>query len=84
MTGDARDPQTWLEISDHELQFLSERFQALPSFMQSRIHEEFAGDFLMAGDVAGGGARGPLGGELREAQHRGLGDPDRGEREAGP
>ena len=51
VTGNARDPQTWLEISDHELQFLSERFHALPSFMQSRIHEEFAGDFLMVGDV---------------------------------
>jgi hypothetical protein len=38
-------------ISDHELQFLSERFRALPSFAQSRVHEEFAVDFLMAGDV---------------------------------
>jgi predicted ATPase len=35
-------------ISDHELQFLSERFRALPSFMQSRVHEEFAEDFLQA------------------------------------
>jgi hypothetical protein len=52
VTGIARDPQTWLPISDHELQFLSERFHALPSFMQSRIHEEFAGDFLMVGDAA--------------------------------
>jgi hypothetical protein len=52
VTGIARDPQTWLDISDHELQFLSERFHALPSFMQSRIHEEFAGDFLMVGDFA--------------------------------
>lgn len=32
ITGFARDPQTWRELSDHELQFLSERFHALPSF----------------------------------------------------
>ena len=51
LTGIALDPQTWLEISDHELQFLSERFRALPSFMESRLHEEFAGDFLMVGDL---------------------------------
>jgi hypothetical protein len=53
VTGNALDPQTWLQISDHELQFLSERFRALPSFMQSRVHEEFAEDFLRAGDPAG-------------------------------
>jgi len=51
VTGRARDPQTWTEISDHELQFLSERFRALPSFRQSRVHAEFAGDFLQAGDA---------------------------------
>ena len=51
VTGNALDPQSWLEISDHELQFLAERFRALPSFMESRIHEEFAGDFLMVGDL---------------------------------
>lgn len=49
VTGIALDPQTWTVISDHELQFLSERFRALPSFMQSRVHEEFANDFLKAG-----------------------------------
>ena len=52
VTGTAIDPQTWTFISDHELQFLSERFRALPSFMQSRVNEEFANDFLMAGDAA--------------------------------
>jgi len=52
VTGVALDPQTWTVISDHELQFLSERFRALPSFMQSRVHEEFAGDFLNSGDFA--------------------------------
>ena len=49
VTGNALDPQTWTVISDHELQFLSERFRALPSFRQSRVHEEFANDFLLAG-----------------------------------
>jgi hypothetical protein len=51
VTGVAYDPQTWETISDHELQFLSERFRALPSFMQSRVHEEFAEDFLQWGDA---------------------------------
>ena len=52
VTGNALDPQTWLQISDHELQFLSERFRALPTYLQSRVHEEFAEDFLRAGDSA--------------------------------
>jgi hypothetical protein len=43
------DPQTWMEMSDHDLEFLSERFRALPSFMQSRVNEEFAADFLQPG-----------------------------------
>ncbi len=50
VTGNALDPQTWSVISDHELQFLSERFRALPSYMESRVHAEFAHDFLMAGN----------------------------------
>ena len=45
VTGYARDPQTWREISDHELQFLSERFRALPAFRSSRIYQEFAEDY---------------------------------------
>jgi hypothetical protein len=52
VTGVAFDPQTWENISDHELQFLSERFRALPSFMESRVHEEFAQEFLQSGDAA--------------------------------
>ena len=52
VTGNALDPQTWRVISDHELQFLSERFRALPSFAQSRVQEEFARDFLETGDPA--------------------------------
>ncbi len=52
VTGIAIDPQTWTVISDHELQFLSERFRALPSFKQSSVHEEFANDFLLSGHAA--------------------------------
>ena len=50
VTGAALDPQTWRPISDHELQFLSERFRALPSFAESRVQLEFAIDFLRAGN----------------------------------
>ena len=52
VTGVAFDPQTWRPISDHELQFLAERFHALPSYQQSRIHAEFAGDYLVTGEPA--------------------------------
>lgn len=52
VTGYARDPQTWGEISDHELQFLSERFRALPAFRSSTIHQKFAADYLRARENA--------------------------------
>jgi len=52
VTGYARDPQTWKEISAHELQFLSERFRTLPAFHRSRIHQQFAADYLQAKDPA--------------------------------
>jgi hypothetical protein len=55
VTGFVRDPQTWAEFSDHELQFLSERFRELPSFKQSRVHERFAGEYLLAGKGAPAG-----------------------------
>ncbi|MBI4624489.1 MAG: hypothetical protein HY736_14895 [Verrucomicrobia bacterium] len=51
VTGYARDPQTWREFSDHELQFLSEHFRDLPSFRQSRLHALFAAEYLAAGNV---------------------------------
>lgn len=59
VTGYARDPQTWAEFSDHELQFLSERFRELPSFKQSHIHERFAAEYLALGKgpAAGTAAR---------------------------
>ncbi|MEX2044862.1 MAG: hypothetical protein WD941_05870 [Opitutus sp.] len=52
VTGHARDPQTWREFTDHELQFLSERFRELPAYRQSRVHSAFAVEFLAGGDAA--------------------------------
>jgi hypothetical protein len=52
VTGFARDPQTWGEFSDHDLQFLSERFRELPSFKQSQVHELFAAEYLALGNAA--------------------------------
>jgi len=46
VTGHARDPQTWRVFTDHELQFLSERFRELPSFRQSRLHARVAAEYL--------------------------------------
>lgn len=46
VTGYTIDPQTWREISDHELRFLAERFLTQPAYLQSRIHTMFAADFL--------------------------------------
>ncbi len=51
VTGFARDPQTWREFSDHELQFLTERFRELPSFRQSKVHELFAAEYLALGNA---------------------------------
>ncbi len=53
VTGFARDPQTWREFSDHDLQFLQEHFRTQPSYRQSQVHAEFAADMLVMGDVAG-------------------------------
>jgi hypothetical protein len=52
VTGFARDPQTWGELTDHEVQFMAERFHHLPSYSSSRIHGEFAADLLADGDAA--------------------------------
>ena len=56
ITGYARDPQTWREFSDHDLQFLSARFRELPSFQQSRLHEAFASEYLIQGNGPAAGA----------------------------
>jgi hypothetical protein len=56
VTGYARDPQTWGEFSDHELQFMSERFRELPSFRQSRLHVNFSELYLAMGNGPAAGA----------------------------
>jgi hypothetical protein len=56
VTGFARDPQTWGEFSDHELQFLSQGFRELASFKQSRVHEMFAAEYLLMGNAPAAGA----------------------------
>ena len=52
VTGLARDPQTWLTISDHELKFLAERFRTRANFRRSQLETAFASDFLAAGETA--------------------------------
>lgn len=56
VTGFARDPQTWAEFSDHELQFLKERFHELPSFKQSHVHALMADEYLASGNARAAGA----------------------------
>src|SRR5690606_37735995 len=46
VTGVAIDPQTWTQLSDHELSFLSEGFRRLPPYRQSRQHQVFAELYL--------------------------------------
>ncbi|WP_414664961.1 tetratricopeptide repeat protein [Horticoccus sp. 23ND18S-11] len=55
ITGYARDPQTWAQFSDHDLQFLSEGFRSLPSFRQSRTHARFAAEYLALGNARAAG-----------------------------
>ncbi len=49
VTGVAYDPQTWAELSDHDLKFLSEGFRKLPPYQQSRQQELFAAHYLRMG-----------------------------------
>ena len=49
VVGLAFDPQTWGNINDHELLFITERFRALPTYKLSVIHAEFAADYLREG-----------------------------------
>lgn len=55
VTGYARDPQTWAQFTDHDLQFLSERFRQLPSYKQSVVHQLFAAEYLAAGKAPAAG-----------------------------
>lgn len=52
VAGLAHDPQTWTNISDHELLFLTERFRVLPTFKLSQLHAAFAAEFLRARQFA--------------------------------
>ena len=51
VVGLAFDPQTWKDINDHELQFLTERFRALPTYKISVMNSQFAADYLREGKV---------------------------------
>jgi hypothetical protein len=55
VTGYALDPQTWREFSDHDLRFLTDRFRALPAFKESRLHQTFAAEYLLAGQAPAAG-----------------------------
>jgi tetratricopeptide (TPR) repeat protein len=46
VVGLAYDPQTWGNINDHELGFITERFRALPTYKLSVMHAAFAGEYL--------------------------------------
>lgn len=52
VVGVAYDPQTWANINDHELLFITERFRALPTYKLSVMNAEFAGDYLREGKLA--------------------------------
>lgn len=52
ISGLARDPQTWRELTDHELLFLSERFHASPQFELSVVHAAMAEEYLRRGATA--------------------------------
>jgi len=49
--GEALDPQTWLPISDHELEFLSEGFRSRPEFIASEQDLVMARLFRESGEA---------------------------------
>ncbi|HEY0966830.1 MAG TPA: hypothetical protein VGD88_05540 [Opitutaceae bacterium] len=49
VSGLAFDPQTWGNVSDHELAFLAEGFRRLPAYRQSQVHASVAAELLRAG-----------------------------------
>ena len=49
ISGVAYDPQTWGDINDHELLFITERFRALPTYQLSVMHTAFATEYLRSG-----------------------------------
>ncbi len=52
VTGLAHDPQTWDDLSDHELQFLSDGFRSTPRFRQALVQGAFAEVYLSRGNPA--------------------------------
>ncbi len=50
VVGLAFDPQTWGDLNDHELLFITERFRALPTYQLSVMHANFAAEFLRGHD----------------------------------
>ena len=51
-TGEALDPQTWLPISDHELQMLAAKFRDQPAFLASSADLTLADLLEKSGDRA--------------------------------
>ena len=51
VVGVALDPQTWTDLNDHELGFLTDRFRALPTYKLSVLNAQFAADYLAEGKV---------------------------------
>jgi hypothetical protein len=49
VVGLACDPQTWGDINDHELLFITERFRTLPTYKLSVMHAAFAAECLRMG-----------------------------------
>jgi len=49
VVGLAYDPQTWGDINDHELLFLTDRFRALPTYRVSVLDAQFAAEYLQDG-----------------------------------
>ena len=49
VVGLAYDPQTWSDINDYELLFITERFRALPTYKLSVVNALFAAEYLKAG-----------------------------------
>lgn len=52
VSGLAFDPQTWGNVSDHELAFLAEGFRRLPAYRQSQIHASVADEYLRTDQAA--------------------------------
>lgn len=67
VTGVAYDPQTWGEISDHELMFMTEGFRRQADYRTSRVHGWFARWLLEDGSAskAAAAARAAVGLERR-------------------